>query len=103
MGSLNPLCKSPGSTLTMCSCGDQQCGTEQTCSDSECVCASEGQEVCDDSCTDLKTDSKNCGECGNTVGFCGPLSLDPLPIALGLPISRLLNLYFALDRAYGLT
>jgi len=57
----------------------------QVCTNGTCDCATSGQTVCGNSCTDTTTDNNNCGQCGTActngatcaAGVCVPPVVDP--------------------------
>ncbi|MDB4997630.1 MAG: Tryptophan synthase alpha chain [Myxococcaceae bacterium] len=61
----------PASTLHCGSCNNQ-CASNQTCSDGKCVSlCKEGQTMCNGLCVDTQTDESNCGRCSQIcLGTC---------------------------------
>ena len=65
------------SDKTNCGLCGTRCGTNETCTNSQCVCAA-GYTACSGSCVDLQTSAIDCGSCNNacpngkvcTTGMC---------------------------------
>ena len=86
-------------------CGNSACPAGAFCSDGACACPSYKPGLCDDGCTDLKTNPDHCGSCiikcapgaACSNGTCGSA---PSTVVSSAPGCDILHLALAGDRLY---
>jgi len=72
-------------TSTTGSACAEACSGGQTCHEGSCECPGDEPDWCDGSCTDVLTDTENCGRCGHSChdGTCSDGRCDAITLASG--------------------